>query len=363
MSAFINTRISLNKTRRNNKRDAFSNGSNSNISIKEVIILQNKLEMTRTDIDNLLQIIISEVEKPSAFNIFDISGIKVNENITHFLNDIDKKIKIKTKINDKEYYNSLLNTISCINAKFLNLLFINELTYENINNILNKIQISNILSGDLEGKINKLSISNDKLVINNQYSIKGDIQIPRTVLLLAILATACSASISDTDPKSGTKLNKRGGTYYSHPPPPAVKILRASRRLIPLLVRFPQLLCLLFIFIIWNTLFNISTRNEPISGIVENIPSRDEGEIVEEIPPALRIMNAEIINAELLAPPELVSPLSQQDPRPRRRWPKLPKLPKLRLKLPSWRPWTRRNQPARQNQPAPQGGSRKKRRN
>ena len=81
MSAFINTRISLNKTRRNSKRDAFSNGSNSNISIKEVIILQNKLEMTRTDIDNLLQIIISEVEKPSSFNIFDISGIKVNENI------------------------------------------------------------------------------------------------------------------------------------------------------------------------------------------------------------------------------------------------------------------------------------------
>jgi hypothetical protein len=35
----------LNKTRRNNKRDLLSilsNGSNSNISIKEVIILQNK---------------------------------------------------------------------------------------------------------------------------------------------------------------------------------------------------------------------------------------------------------------------------------------------------------------------------------
>jgi len=359
----------LNKTRRNNnnKRDALSilsNGSKSNISIKEVIILQNKLEMTTTDINNLLQNIISEVEKPSAFNIFDISGIKVNENITHFLNDIDKKIK--TKISDKEYYNSLLNTISRINAKFLNLLSINELTYENINTILNKIQISNILSDDLEDKINKLSISNDKLVINNQYNainnkhtIKGDVQIPRTLLLLAILATACSASMSDIDPKSGTKLIKRGGTYYNHPPPPAVKILRASRRLIPLLVRFPQLLCLLFIFIIWNTLFNISTRNEPILGIVENIPSRDEGEIVEgEIVEESVILPAvPIMNAELLAPPVSVSPLSQQDPRPQRRWPKLPKLPKLRLKLPSWRPWTRRNQPA------PQGGSRKKRRN
>ena len=409
MSLITNTRLSLNKTRRNRNRNALSRSNQPKINMAEITILKNKLEVTTTDINNLLQNIISEVEKPVAFNMFNISGIKVNKNITNLLDDIDKKIK--TKISDKEYYNSLLNIFSGLNAKFLNLLSINELTYENINNILNEIPMSNILSDDLEGKINKLSISNNKLVINNiqhnvinnKHNIKRDVQIPRTLLLLAILATASSASMSDTIKRINTSLIKRGGTYYHHQPP-GVSILRASRRLIPLLVRFPQLLVLLFIFIIWNTLSNIWTGNEPISPMVEDVEIVEETQSISEIPPAAAIMNAELLAPPrsaslLLASPVSASPLSQQDPyvvaRPQRRWPKLP----LRLKLPSWRPWTPRSaspvsaspvsaspvsqqdpyvvaRPQRRwqklpswrpwtkrNQPAPQGGSRKKRRN
>ena len=409
MSLITNTRRSLNKTRHNRNRNALSRSNQPKINMAEITILKNKLGVTTTDINNLLQNIISEVEKPVAFNMFNISGIKVNKNITNLLDDIDKKIK--TKISDKEYYNSLLNTILSLKAKFLNLLFINELTYENINNILNEIPMSNILSDELEGKINKLSISNNKLVINNiqhnvinnKHNIKGDVQIPRTLLLLAILATACSASMSDTIKRINTGLIKRGGTYYNHHPP-SVGILRASRRLIPLLVRFPQLLVLLFIFIIWNTLSNIWTGNEPISPMVEDVEIVEETQSISEIPPAAAIMNAELLAPPrsaslLLASPVSASPLSQQDPyvvaRSQRRWQKLP----LRLKLPSWRPWTpgsaspllasprsaspvsqqdpyvvarpQRRWPklpswrpwTKRNQPAPQGGSRKKRRN
>ena len=409
MSLITNTRRSLNKTRHNRNRNALSRSNQPKINMAEITILKNKLEVTTTDINNLLQNIISEVEKPVAFNMFNISGIKVNKNITNLLDDIDKKIK--TKISDKEYYNSLLNIFSGLNAKFLNLLSINELTYENINNILNEIPMSNILSDDLEGKINKLSISNNKLVINNiqhnvinnKHNIKRDVQIPRTLLLLAILATASSASMSDTIKRINTSLIKRGGTYYHHQPP-GVSILRASRRLIPLLVRFPQLLVLLFIFIIWNTLSNIWTGNEPISPMVEDVEIVEETQSISEIPPAAAIMNAELLAPPrsaslLLASPVSASPLSQQDPyvvaRSQRRWQKLP----LRLKLPSWRPWTPRSaspvsaspvsaspvsqqdpyvvaRPQRRwqklpswrpwtkrNQPAPQGGSRKKRRN
>ena len=409
MSLITNTRLSLNKTRHNRNRNALSRSNQPKINMAEITILENKLGVTTTDINNLVQNIISEVEKPQAFNMFNISGIKVNKNITNLLDDIDKKIK--TKISDKEYYNSLLNIFSGLNAKFLNLLSINELTYENINNILNEIPMSNILSDELEGKINKLSISNNKLVINNiqhnvinnKHNIKRDVQIPRTLLLLAILATASSASMSDTIKRINTSLIKRGGTYYHHQPPD-VSILRASRRLIPLLVRFPQLLVLLFIFIIWNTLSNIWTGNEPISPMVEDVEIVEETQSISEIPPAAAIMNAELLAPPrsaslLLASPVSASPLSQQDPyvvaRPQRRWPKLP----LRLKLPSWRPWTPRSaspvsaspvsaspvsqqdpyvvaRPQRRwqklpswrpwtkrNQPAPQGGSRKKRRN
>jgi hypothetical protein len=180
----------------------------------ESSVLQQKLGISNKGINSLVQNILKEATKPTNFNIFNVVGITIDDNTTKLLNKIDTHIK--KEIRNKEYYSLLLDTIACLKAKLFNLLFINEFTDENIDKILEPA-LANLLPEGLLNELKKLAnVDNITLpaeITNKQGGKQSDKQsgkqrnlkmkggdiksLYKRLLLLAALATVCSASMTD----------------------------------------------------------------------------------------------------------------------------------------------------------------------
>ena len=192
-------------------RNTGSRNTNSRITRRNTksIVLERKLGLNNNAITSLVQNILKEATKPTDFNIFNVVGITIDANTTILLNKIDTHIK--NKISNKEYYSSLLDTIACLKAKLFNLLFINEFTDENIDKILEPAL--DLLPEELLKELNKLAnVENITLpagIMNKQGGKQGGKQrnlkmkggdiksLYKRLLLLAALATICSASMTD----------------------------------------------------------------------------------------------------------------------------------------------------------------------